>query len=66
MLSAILVAVKMKKAQSLPLNTIVILIIILVAAFLIILFISKYGSQLGFNFGQQVDNVINLTNDAKP
>jgi len=65
-LSAILVAVKMKKAQSLPLNTIVILIIILVAAFLIILFISKYGSQLGFNFGQQVDNVINLTNDAKP
>ncbi|HIH25522.1 hypothetical protein J4476_00235 [Candidatus Woesearchaeota archaeon] len=56
----------MKKAQSLPLNTIVILIIILVAAFLIILFISKYGSQLGFNFGQQVDNVINLTNDAKP
>ncbi|MEK6948064.1 MAG: hypothetical protein AABX19_02360 [Nanoarchaeota archaeon] len=54
----------MKKAQSLPLNTIVIMIIILIAAFLIILLITKYGSQLGWNLGQQVDNVVNLTNDV--
>ena len=53
----------MKKAQSLPLNTIVILIIILIAAFLIILLITRYGSQLGFHLGNQVDSVVNLTND---
>ena len=54
----------MKKAQSLPLNTIVIIIIVLIAAFLFIFLITKYGSELGFSLGQQVDTVIDISKDV--
>ncbi len=52
------------KAQSLPLNTIVVMIIILVALFLIILFVTKYGSQLWNALGHQVSNVITISKDV--
>lgn len=52
------------KAQSLPLNTIVVLVIILVAVVLILIFTSKYGSQLWSGIGDQVNNIIGISKDA--